>query len=1581
MSDILERIAQLSSDKRALLEAMLAKEPKTREVETIPRRGDSQAPLSYAQQRIWFLDQMDPGDRAYNVPAAIRLSGKLDVAALQRSLEEIAKRHESLRTVFSLIDGKAVQIVAEPEGRALSLIDLSELDHDEREAQLLELGREEAAAPFDLTRGPLFRTRLVSLEEHEHALLLTMHHIVSDGWSLGVFIREMAALYEAFSEGKPSPLNDLSIQYADYAQWQREQLNGEGLEKHLSYWREELKGAPLVLELPADRPRPLVQRTRGKSLPFTLPKTLSDSLEALSRAEATTLYMTLLAAFQTLLYRYTGQKDFLVGSAIANRNRAETESLIGLFVNSLPLRARLADDLGFRQLLKKVSNSAIDANAHQDLPFSMLVEELQPQRALSHTPLFQVMFVFQNLPIEPLALPGLRITPVEVEDEVAKFDLSLSMVSGADGLSGRLVYNTDLFDEATIKRTQGHLQSLLEAIVADPDQHLSALPLATERERRQLLYEFNNGEFNDSEFNHSDAHFEDHSLIHEHIEQQARGREQAPAIECEGEILSYGELNRRANQLAHYLRRLGVEPDTRVAAYLQPSVDMVISLLAILKAGGAYVPLSPACPKERLSFMLADTASAVLITQEPLLKLLPEDRPEAICLDSEFENIAYESQEDPAVAMSPDNLAYVIYTSGSTGKPKGVMVTHRNVSRLFSATEHWFGFDESDIWTFFHSYAFDFSVWELWGALRYGGQVLVIPYWMSRSPETFFEHLIEKRVTVLSQTPSSFNQLMRVDESEGGRSELVLKTVIFGGEALKPDSLMAWKERRGVIRPRLVNMYGITETTVHVTYHALTDRDISQASGSSVGRPIPDLQVHLLDGQLQPVPIGIAGQVYVSGAGLARGYLNRAGLTAERFLPNPFSRDAGARLYKTGDLARYREAGTIDYLGRVDQQVKIRGFRIELGEIEAALREHAAVDQCAITVREDIPEEKRIIAYFVPKQGQSPAVDELRDFLKQKLPDYMLPAAFVPLSEILLTQNGKLDHSALPAPDSERPRLATAFESPRTEAERILAGIWSSLLGIDDIGIHDNFFELGGDSILVIQVVARARQAGLRLTPKHLFQGQTIAELAAVVGDGLTVLSEQNLVTGEVLLTPIQRRFFELGLRKVNHFNQAILLEAGSRLSGDLLERVVAHLLQHHDALRMRYQRREGAWQQINSDHGGFDVFSTIDLSAINKSQQGRVMESAAERLQRSLDIEQGPLVRVTLFERGRQQPSCLLVIVHHLVVDGVSWRLLLEDLQKGYKQLERGENIDFGAKSTSFKRWAEVLKEYAQSAEITSELDYWLQQQSDLRLKPEFTRGEPTIHSSRAVTVSFTKSETQSLLQSVSKAHKDQTIDALLAALLQSFARWSSERSLVVELERHGREEVLDHVDLTSTVGWFTGVFPVQLELDAEEDEAAVLMRVRNQLGRIPNKGLGYGLLCYLSEQKDVGRQLKQIPRPEVSFNYLGQLDQVIPTDSLFVAARGRSGATRDSGEQRSHLLDVTANVAGGHLRVSFEYSQNLFSRSRIEQLAGFYVAALKSIIAYCQAPEAGEMAEVFADGDLTNDDLTNILAEIAEV
>ncbi|HEY7492545.1 MAG TPA: amino acid adenylation domain-containing protein, partial [Candidatus Tectomicrobia bacterium] len=1041
---------------------------------------DGELPLSFAQQRLWFLDQLEPGSAFYNIFAPVQLKGFLDLPALAQTFTEVMRRHEILRTHFPTVEGRPIQVIAPATAMRLPVVDLQALPGRERQTAAQRVATEEAQRPFDLANGPVVRVLVLHLEAEEYLVLVTMHHIVSDGWSAGVLLHEVAALYDAFATGQPSPLAELPLQYADFAAWQRQWLQDDVLERQLAYWKHQL-GPPLpMLQLPMDRPRPAVQRFRGARQALHLSPQLSESLRALSRQEGVTLFMTLLAAFKTLLCRYTGQDDILVGSPIANRTRAEIEGLVGFFVNTLVLRTDLSGNPSFRELMGRVREVALEAATHQDLPFEKLVDELQPTRDLSRTPLFQVVFVLANVPRRALALSGLTLRPLEVEGGTAKFDLTLYMTDTKQGLAGRVEYNTDLFDDATISRMLGHFQTLLEGLVENPDRRLADLPLLTDDERHQLLHVLNKAE-----------RVSRRGLcLQQWFEAQVEHTPNHVAIVFEGEPLTYRELNARANQLAHYLRTLGVKPDVLVGMYMERSLEMVIGILGILKAGGAYVPMDPAYPRERLAFMLEETQTPVLLTQQSLRAGLPEHTAHVICLDTQWDTMASERADNPLVEITPDALAYVIYTSGSTGQPKGVLVTHYQVVRLFEATHAWYQFDASDVWTLFHSYAFDFSVWELWGALLYGGRLVIVPYWVSRSPDAFYELLGREQVTVLNQTPSAFRQLIQAEEQAESRQQLALRLVIFGGEALELQSLRPWIARHGDQRPQLVNMYGITETTVHVTYRPITAADVSQAAGSVIGRALPDLHIYIFDQHWQPVPIGIPGEMYIGGAGVARGYLHRPELTAERFLPDPWSNDPAARLYKTGDLARYLPGGDIEYLGRIDQQVKIRGFRIELGEIEIALAQHAAVREVVVLAREDTPQDKRLVAYVVV-EDPAPAVTALRDFLKGTLPDYMIPAAFVMLDALPLTANGKLDRQALPAPDTSRPALTETWVAPTTPTEATLASIWAAVLGLERVGVKDNFFTLGGDSILSIQIIARAHQAGLRLTPKQLFQHQT----------------------------------------------------------------------------------------------------------------------------------------------------------------------------------------------------------------------------------------------------------------------------------------------------------------------------------------------------------------------------------------------------------------------------------------------------------------------------------------------------------
>jgi amino acid adenylation domain-containing protein len=926
----------------------------------ITRRKE--APSSFAQERLWILHQLEPGSTVYKFSEALRIRGTLKVAALEQSLNEIIRRHEALRTTFSSSEGKPAQIISSSLNLSLPVVDLTDGSNKEREDKARRLAGDEAQRPFDLARGPLLRATLLRLGEEDHVLLLNMHSIVSDTWSMGVLYRELSILYEAFLNAQPSPLLELPKQYGDFAVWQRERLHGEVLETQLSYWKKQLKNV-FPLQLPIDYPRPSVQSFRGERQSVELSKELTQGLKALSDREDVTLFTTLLAAFQTLLHRYTGQDDIAVGSPVAGRNREDFKGLIGVFVNAVVLRTNISGNPTFHELLGRVRETVLRAYAHQDMPFEKLVEELQPERNLSRSPFFQVLFVFENGPKFSLNLPGVEVSPIEVDSGTANFDLTLSMTQADASLTASLEYNTDLFEEATIDRMLGHFETLLQGVVANPDQRLSALPLLTEGERQQLLLEWND----------TSREYPRDKCIHELFEAHSARDPDAIAVVCHEKSLTYGELNQRANQLAHYLRKLGVEAEVMVGLCVERSLDMVVGLLGILKAGGAYVPIDPAYPKERMAFMLQDAAVPVLLTQQNLRKRLPHSAARLIDLDTDWQKIARGSVENPVSTVTPENLAYVIFTSGSTGKPKGVQVAHLSVTHLFYATRPLCRFDERDIWTVVHSYAFDFSVWEIWGALLHGGRLVVVPLEVTQSPATFYELLCREGVTVLNQTPSAVGQLVQFRERSGDGSEDVrLRLIVCGGEALPrklASSLLQWNVP-------LWNFYGPTESTVWAATNRVEAVD-PRYSSIPLGRPFANIQMYILDSKLNPVPIGIPGQLHIGGAGLARGYLNRPGLNFEKFITNPFSENPNARLYKTGDLARYLPDGNIEFLGRIDNQVKIRGFRIELGEVEASLNQHPGVQDSVVVSREDKSGEKHLVAYIVPKQQFETAVSDI----------------------------------------------------------------------------------------------------------------------------------------------------------------------------------------------------------------------------------------------------------------------------------------------------------------------------------------------------------------------------------------------------------------------------------------------------------------------------------------------------------------------------------------------------------------------------------------------------------------------------
>ena len=1273
-----------SSEKFKLFELLLEKKGIHRAgANAIPRAAMADFyPLSFAQQRLWFLDQLDPGIALYNIPTFVRLSGRLNLLALEKAFSEIVSRHETLRTTFITNEGKPVQVIAPSSRQALTVVDLSALPLAEREREAKRLAAREAVQPFDLSVGPLLRACVVRLSEEEHVALFTMHHIISDGWSMGVLVREVASLYEAFAAGQSSPLLPLTIQYADYAVWQRERMKGEAFERQVSYWKKALAGVS-VLELPIDHPRASVQSYRGASVDVRIGTEMTGRLKELAQSEETTLFMTLMAAWQVLLMRYTGQEDIAVGTPIAGRTQAETEGLIGFFVNMLVLRTDLTGAPSFRHLMRRVREVALAAYAHQDVPFEKLVEELHPERDLSHTPLFQTVMVLQNTPEENAEMRELRLTRLGAEGGTAKFDLMLSLTERGGKLSGVIEYKTELFEAATIRRFVGHFEQLLAGILANPDERIDRLPLLNDAERRQLLVEWNDPA----------REFANEACLHELFEAQAGRTPDAVALNYEDISLTYRELNERSNRLAHYLRTLGVGPEIPVALCLERGVEMVVSILGVLKAGGAYVPLDPLYPRERLAFMLADAKSPVLVTQQRLLHLLPTHQEQVVCIDAEWGDIAAYGADNLSPLAESEQTAYVIYTSGSTGQPKGTLIMHLNVTRLLTATEAIFQFKTDDVWTLFHSYAFDFSVWELWGALLYGGRLVVVPYWVSRAPESFYALLCREGVTVLNQTPSAFRQLMNAEEAmeEKESEQLKLRLVIFGGEALDIQTLRGWFARHGDERPLLVNMYGITETTVHVTWRLLRSADVGKRVGSAIGVPLEDLQVYVLDRRQELLPVGVWGELYVGGGGVSRSYLNRPELTAQRFISNPFGGPAGSRLYRTGDVGRYLPDGELEYLGRIDAQVKIRGYRIELGEVEAALHAHAGVREALVLAKEDSPGDKRLVAYVIPTAAGDDqkrlSVEELRSFLKERLPDYMVPAAFVTLDEMPLNSNGKTDRRALLMMELGGVIAGQTLAQPRTEEEEILAGIWADVLGVEEVGIDDNFFSLGGDSMRSVSLVAKAKERGINFTLQQLFQHQTISRLSRESGFGKSTLVEatESEPFGLISIEDLKRlpldaedayplTMLQAGMLFEGAYNEeaAIYHNVGTyhlQAPFDLpaLETAMRQVIHRHPVLRTSFDLTSFSEPlQIvhRSVHLPLQVDDLRDFSEVE--QEERLASWFEEEKRLPFDWIAAPLLRFHLHRRSEERFQFSLT-EHHAILDGWSVAALLTELFQTY--------------------------------------------------------------------------------------------------------------------------------------------------------------------------------------------------------------------------------------------------------------------------------------------------------------------------
>jgi amino acid adenylation domain-containing protein len=1293
----------------------------------IPRRvSKDPTPLSFAQERLWFLEQLEPGSAVYNICRASRLTGKLNIAALEASLTELLGRNEMLRSEIRIVDGRPVQVAVAVSRFELPVIDLRSLNELERDREVRHRIKAEAEWQFDFSEGLFFRAVLLQISNEQHILILTTHHIVADAWSMGILTKEIWTRYDAYANGKPVSLPELPVQYADYAAWQREWLQGEALEGQFSYWRKQLDSLP-VLSLPTDHPRPAKQSFHGARVPITLPQSLTTAVNELSGREGVTQFMTLLAAFQVLLYRYSGQEDVVVGSPISNRSRTETEELIGFFVNTLVLRADLSEKPTFKELLQRVRNVCLQAYAHQDLPFEKLVEELRPERDLSRNPLFQVMFVLQNTPRILPQPAGLSIERVDVLPATSPFDLSLYLRERDGKIIGFFEYNTDLFESLTLERMVGHLQTLLEGVVADPGQAISTLPLLTEAERHQVLVEWNNTE----------TEYPKDVCIHELFEAQAATTPESIALEFEGRQLTYRELNRRANQLAHYLRGLGIGPEKLVGICVERSLEMVIGLLGILKAGGAYVPLDPAYPTERLAFILEDAQVSVLLTQEALIedkrskRVLSEaegiedsdsqssildPQMKMICLDRDREKIAQQSERNPDMGATARNLAYVIYTSGSTGQPKGVQIEHRSVINCLYSMREQIGLAEKNVMLAVTTISFDIAALENFLPLTTGAKLVLASRDDALDGRQLLDRLTECDATVTQATPSAWKLLL----DAAWRSSPDFK-ILCGGEVLSRDLADQLLEGGA----SLWNLYGPTETTIWST--------IAKIDGDGrpvlIGRPIANTEIYILDSQMQPVPVGVHGELYIGGDGLARGYLNRPELTAERFVANPFSSQLGARLYRTGDRACYRANGNIEFLGRVDNQVKIRGYRIELGEIEAVLTKHLTVKDCVVVVCEHVLRTgKNLVGYVVPREHSGLSVTELLSYLKEKLPEYMIPSSFVVLEALPLMPNGKVDRNNLPPPDGTRPFLTKEFISPRTEIEELIAQTWREVLKIENVGIQDNFFELGGHSLLATQIVARLQEAFNKNVPlRVLFDAPTIAELAheleTIIRDGPPLGLPPIMPAprdGPLPLSINQEHLWRLNqmMPGTHFFNMPYVYRLSGELNVEGLEQALIGVVRRHEALRTVFGEVNGNPVQIIRNDNDIKLIR-IDLRALpNGASKAAAAHLLAERSS-PFDLATGPLLRVKLLHLT-ETDSLLLVTTHHSISDHWSMQVFRGELVKLYEAFVEGRPTPLSKPTIQFGDYACWERQLLDTGQLDGHATYWKHQINKVRCQRE---------------------------------------------------------------------------------------------------------------------------------------------------------------------------------------------------------------------------------------------------------------------
>jgi amino acid adenylation domain-containing protein/non-ribosomal peptide synthase protein (TIGR01720 family) len=1496
-------------------------------------------PLAPQQKRLaCFLAPGFAGE-PYVAQIAIEIEGPLDCERLRRALESVVGRHEILRTQFVTRPGLNVplQVVLPEQATAPVSLDFS----------LMDLRGDPASEPapdaaFDLAAGRLVYGVVSERAGSAPIFMLALPAICADAISLKTIARDLAQSYAGLKASSRQ-----AIQYADVSGYLNDVLATE-FGPH--YWLPHAKAAAgfrlksLAVSTDPAFFNPSVVRTWA-------PMSVIDQVSARNERGDLSAEVFLMTCWSVLLSRLNQQQSVLIGYGADGRTAPELADCVGIFERYIPVEIVNQYDSAFAEALQSTSEALQEATQWQ-ATFQW------PDQSSFHFAAFSYYDADWSFRAGKTTFrcAGLRVCS-------DRYCLKLCCVKRQGQVDIELWFDPTVYAESEVRRLASQYVTLVESACASPDAAVRSLGMISERERRWLLHDLNASE-------HPTASTSLEAMFSE----QAARTPDAIALVHDSWSLSYSELDRRSTRLAEYLRSIGVGPEKRVALCLKRGSEAVIGMLGILKAGGVYVPLDPDHPPERLAYLLEDLQPEVLLTNHALSeRFLGAPAPMACLADHyHWEGAGVPDASEQVARAQPSNPAYILYTSGSTGRPKGVVVTREGLINYVTWACDAYRYVQGMRTPLHTSLSFDLSITSLWPPLLTGGCIVLI------SEDAGIDALVGEVSSsygydLIKITPSGLRVIENVVGDNSRR--LPIQQLVIGGEDLTWKDLEYWRRQRRA--PRVINEYGPTETVVGCcVYEASVEA--GRSGPVPIGRPVANSRMYVLDEWGQLAPAGAAGELYIGGAGLARGYWNRPDVTAERFAPDEFSGEAGGRLYRTGDQVRWRWDGELEFLGRLDGQVKLRGYRIELGEIEAILKQRAEVEQVTVVMREDEPGQRRLVAYLTAKAQVGSS--ELREYLKGRMPEYMIPALIVQLERMPLTTNGKIDRSALPIPETKLG--SREYVAPRNETEEILCGIWEKLLHVERVGVTDNFFELGGDSIISIQVITRAREAGLRLLPKQFFERQTIAELAEVAEAAPMAQAEQEALDGPVPLTPIQQAFFEWGVTNVNHFNQAVILALEPDVDSLSIEQALKALLTHHDALRLRFERRGRQWFQCYGESAERIAFTRIDLTEYPENERRRMLEEEATRIQASLDLTEGPILRAVEYRLGGGERR-LLVVAHHLVMDGVSWRIMLEDLERAYHQLIRGEAVRLPFKTSSFRSWAERLREYRHEKEFQKEIEYWLSPdwvEAAEALRVDEALGGNTIGSTDNVAVRLNLELTQALLRDVPAAYHTQINEALLTALAEAHWRWTGHRSLLIELEGHGREDVFEEIDLTRTVGWFTSLFPVRLQINSEHPGEA-LKEIKEQLRSISNRGLGYGVLRYLSDDPDVGERLSRLPQPHISFNYLGQFNQVSWGSSIFKPAGESYGPTQSLEDQRRTLLDITGMIIDGRLEFYWTYSKNIHRRSSIEDLTRHFTESLERLIAHCQSSEAGGYTPSdFPDANLTQTELDVILAQLAK-